>query len=271
MLKIPNRLFGMEKDLEDAIINGLNSRFKEDPQFGSKFYLETKYCNEAGGRMSDIYAMATEYFSLWKLRGFRVPDIVVVYTETDLDDIHQTIRKNKPDASEVKARLVVEYRNMLQNLVKFLKGSGVKNTIIVGPTLHGPNGEMPEIWPTQTYVNELMNINKEVCKALDCTHLDTRSLYMAAIRKSKITPKNLQEFVGKKWPVNKVLTSAYGGILTFDGNHCNYAGTKLLVDILSSALLSCSTVWSSPKEMAIYPVTKKLVSVPSVTEEADKD
>lgn len=267
MLKIPNRLFRMEKDLEDAIINGLNNQFEEDPQFGSKFYLETKYCNEAGGRMADIYAMATEYFQLWSLRGFKVPDIVVVYTETDLDDVYLTIKHNKPDATEIKARFITDYKSNLQKVIKFFKASGVKHTIIVGPTLHGPNGELPEFWPMQTYVNEFVDINNEVCTILGCIHLDTRSQYMRAIRESTRTPKNLQEFVGKKWPTGKDLTSEYGGILTFDGNHCNYAGTLLLVKMLTGALLGCNDVWRTPKAMAKYPVTRKQNVPESVAKE----
>jgi hypothetical protein len=55
---------------------------------------------------------------------------------------------------------------------------------------------------------------------------------------------------GKQWPMNLTEDSTYGGLLTFDGDHLNLAGSKLLVRELVKAILSFDEIWQKP----IYPI-----------------
>jgi hypothetical protein len=263
LLKIPCRLFDMPKELESSLVSSLNRQYDEDPQFGAKFVMEMKFYNEAGGRMSDIRALATEYFELWKLRGFRPPDIVVIYTISDLDDVHNVLKNNEPDAQQNAKRIVTSYKRELEAVLKFLLGAKVKRVILVGPGLHGSKGEIPSVWPSQSYITDMVAGNKKICSSFsNCVHMDIRAKYMSFIQekvKQKVVPKDLNEFVGKHWPNTKVENSDYGGIVTFDGEHANYPGTKILFNMLVEKFISFNDIWSTPKDMAKFPVTKKLL------------
>ena len=56
--------------------------------------------------------------------------------------------------------------------------TNVKRTIIVGPTLHGPDGEVPEAWQEDEQMNWYLQLNKEVCSQFKHSlHVDTRSIF----------------------------------------------------------------------------------------------
>ena len=95
MLKTPDRLFAMGEMFETALVEKLNHMYPDDPQFGSKFSMDIRHFNAPGGRISDMFSMVNEFFGIWKVRGFRPPDIVLIYQVSHLDDIFWTLKRNE--------------------------------------------------------------------------------------------------------------------------------------------------------------------------------
>jgi hypothetical protein len=113
-------------------------------------------------------------------------------------------------------------------------------------------GELPDYWPAQGYIDAYVEINKKVCAEMGAIHLDSRSLFKSVILEKKRlgrTPKDLKFFVGKHWPIILEENVTYGGIFTYDGQHSNFLGTQLLVDMIANTVALLPDVWGSVEEV----------------------
>jgi hypothetical protein len=242
MLKTTDKYF----DLYNLLLPGLKSAVSQQYSVDvGKLEIEFKHFTMAGGRMEDIYEMANEYFGIWRTKGYRFPHIIMIYSVSDVDDVYRPLKKRDlAGANEA----LLKYGNALANLLQGLKSVGVMHTVVVGPTSHAAKGEIPTFWDEQKYLDDMAEINSKLCAEYGAIHMDTRSVFKSVI-KDKIgkgaVPKDLKEFVGKQWPKLIEEESTYAGILTFDGEHPNYAGTKIIMTLFNDIMTKFDDVWKS--------------------------
>ena len=243
MLKTPEKYFNISGQFKKELLVALNLTH---PAYSFMFKIEVVMHNAAGGRLVEVFRNSIDYLEKDYDKNRHMTDILVIYQDSDLDDLRDMTKQGV--SLQPKYR---EYEFWLNEALKYLK-KRVGRVIIVGPTLHGATGEIPNLWKKDIYVNEMNSINSRVCKLYNTSHLNTRSIFQERIlnlRSQGKTPKNLMFYRGKQWPMNLTEDSTYGGLLTFDGDHLNLAGSKLLVKELVKAVVSFDEIWQKP----IYP------------------
>lgn len=248
MFKTTDKYFGLFNMLEMGLKNSLSQKYSIDT---GSLKLDFKHYTEAGGRIVDIYYLANEYFGLWKLKGYRPPHIVLIYTVSDMFDVNHALKKGEFDLA---SSLINWYEGNLTSLLIGLKECGVMHTIVVGPALYGARAEIPTFWQEQKFIDDMNAINAKACAQYGATHIELRTVYQNFIRdkiSKGVQPKDLKEFVGKQWPKIIEEESTYAGILTFDGEHPNYAGTKIMVNLFIQTITNFQDIWLSVGKMQV--------------------
>ena len=161
------------------------------------------------------------------------------------------------------------YERRFAKFLKYLKRR-VRAVIILSPGLFSPLGECSEHWNDSDQFNSIKvgRIQSKACKESKTLFIDFRKILqdkIAEISKQTGYPgKDLSNMIGKKkdWEVqdkelqkklgkdekNLMTTWDYqgnGGMLTFDGEHLNRRGTKLLVSTLENTILDLKILWKN--------------------------
>lgn len=114
---------------------------------------------------------------------------------------------------------------------------------------------MPDHWKEEdsAFVKTIVDINRDVSRTYNVTHLDSRKIYQAKILEQielGRQPRNLKMYRGKQWPTNLTVDDyEYGGLYTFDGDHLNLRGSKLLMQLLADEIGSYEDIWT----VCIFP------------------
>lgn len=262
MLKTTDKYFNMTGMFKTALTDRLNALHAEDQSFGDKFTIDTPHHSWAGGRIGDIQQLINETVETRAAKGEVPSRVGILCYDSDLEDL-KNLQLEKDKAGYY--AFLVNYRRLLEDIILYMKKWRFDHQIIVGPALYGPKGEMPEDWPKEVFVDDLVAVNKEVCTKHGASHIDTRKAFQEIILKSSIPPKNLKDFRGKQWPKALEEQSGYGGILTFDGDHANYAGTKVVVNMIADEVAGYSDIWGTPAAIEnVYSSLNNRESVVSI-------
>lgn len=247
-LKIPERYFNITGMLKDSLIRDLSLKF---PSYHNLFKLDIKTTCASGGRLDEIYQNIENKINELIVRGMHLPDVVIIYQDSDIDDLANLQKKKLP----IEKRLD-ELRFWLSKILMYLRTfRQISHLIVIGPTFFGTKGEIPSQWPKDKIISDVIRINKVFCSQFNATHLDSRTIFQLKIQEELAAGRNaidLKAFKGKQWPKDKIVNISYGGILTFDGNHANYLGSMLLVNSTSELLLSFGDLWIKPEVQSFH-------------------
>ena len=132
-----------------------------------------------------------------------------------------------------------DYSMKFMHLMKYIR-SHVKYVMVISPGLYTPQGEIIEHWndPLQHSIVKIVRIQEKICAKESVAFINLRDVMQRTIRekfKEGIKGVDLTDMIGKKRDWEKTATWDYtgtGGILTFDGEHLNKAGTELLLSLI---------------------------------------
>jgi hypothetical protein len=137
----------------------------------------------------------------------------------------------------------------------------VKHVALVGPTLHTKAGETPEHWENDTIVLSFIEANEAISAELGLHYVNTRKAFQAAIldevRKGAVA-KIITKF---SWPELKKrgiegIRADKMGLLTFDGQHTNEKGTKILVGLIAREILRWKDLWKADRDVKVSQHSK---------------
>jgi hypothetical protein len=151
-----------------------------------------------------------------------------------------------------------QYESNLARLINFFKHH-VQHIMVVSPGLYSPLGEMIEHWEdsTQHSTIKVIRMQERACIQSKVTCINFRKILMDKIReqfRAGVKGKDLTSMVGnkKEWIHQNALAPAIttwdyqgdGGIFTFDGEHMNRRGTKLLLQVIAEQFQKWKGFWS---------------------------
>ena len=229
LVQVPNAMFKMTNLLKNQLIEGLSANNKDE-----EFEIDIQLIGGASNTIATLLKVMEEKISIMKKDDDVMPDVVIIYSDTDMSDLgYSGVPKN--------------YKGDLVDLITLLKYH-INHVALVGPTFRTKAGETPEHWKTDTTIVEFIEVNKAVCDKLGVHYINTRKAFQRVIRsemKRGVTPKEILTFSWAKLKSKGIeSTKKDQGILTFDGVHTNEKGTKVLVGLLAKEVLSWKDVWN---------------------------
>lgn len=191
--------------------------------------------------MEDMLKIVRKKYEKLKRYKKPFPDAVMIHSNSDTIKDEETANK---------------YKITLQKIVNLLKAHA-NYILLVSPGLFSPDGEMENHWNDHMQESTLrcIEIQADICASdPTITCINFRTILQKKIKyfiSKGFTAQNLKYMVGKKklW-VNETglieQTWDYqgsGGILTFDGEHLNERGTKLLVSVVAEQFNKWKGLW----------------------------
>ena len=201
----------------------------------SNFDVEISAVMKGGITVHNISTLVFSKFMKRELDKKPFPDAVIIHANSDyLDETNHQ-----------------HYERKLENLLRYLKRR-VSYITVVGPGLFSAQGEMPNHWSDETQFStvKVIKLQKRACHKAQVAHIDFRTKLQDALNieaKNGHPGKDLARMIGQKklWKDNgdlgDISTWDYksdGGLYTFDGEHLNRRGTKMLLDLISEQVFS---------------------------------
>jgi hypothetical protein len=212
-----------------------------------------------GYSVEDMLAIVRRKYEKLKKYKRPFPDAVMIHSNSD------TIKDEET---------AVKYKETLQKLVNLLKAHA-NYILLVSPGLFSPDGEIEAHWNDHMQGSTLrcIEIQAEICASdPTITCINFRTILQKKIKyfiSKGFIARNLKFMVGKKklW-VNETgliqQTWDYqgsGGILTFDGEHLNERGTKLLVSVVAEQFNNWKGLWGEDVMPSIQPSRRPTVKL----------
>lgn len=85
----------------------------------------------AGGRLPDLLDAILKHLEHEFDMNHRMPEVIVIYQDTDLDDLDDLVQKHLPIEQRIN-----DYKFWLHTLLSYLVYRS-KHIILIGPTFHG--------------------------------------------------------------------------------------------------------------------------------------
>lgn len=140
------------------------------------------------------------------------PDALFLFWDTDCSDTNEADMTNEEVIS-----VRTQYEENVRYVINSTLSVGTKFVIVSGPVLlgEGPWFMKHKFQGKEEMLEDYININKRICKDMNVTYLDMRTPFLSALPSS--------------WPLSM-------WVVTFDGEHPNSRGTRIIANQFSDKL-----------------------------------